>query len=150
MAELNYSHLYEEISQFKMLPGKIDVLSIEAFQEVYGSSDAENAKNVVYIFLSEKPVSRLVGESNILYVGQTRNSFKSRRYKEANLHLTSKSNRLKFSAILNYYGAITVRVCDYKKCGSHKSGAFAPLLQTAANHLHAPFTKWQHGDQAHR
>lgn len=128
MTELNYSSLYEEISEFKALSGEIKELSIEAFQEVYGSQDAAEAKQVVYVFLSQKPVPRLVGESNILYIGQTKNSFRARRNKDAKLHATSKANSLKFSAILKNYGAITVRVCDYKKYGKTLQEAEGQLL----------------------
>lgn len=117
MAKLDFSHLHEEIRGFEHLPGSIDELSVEAFEAVYGSEDAAKAEGVLYVFLSQKPVPRLVGKSNILYIGQTKGSFKARRKKDAKLHATSKANSLKYGAIIKNYGPITVRVVDFKKYG---------------------------------
>ncbi len=117
MPEINFSHLYDEIAHFKQLPNLIDEVSIEKFKGVYGSAEAGNSKNVIYFLLSEKPIPRLVGESRIIYIGLTKNSFKTRRYKDSKLHATSKANNLKYSAIIKNYGAISVKVCEYAKYG---------------------------------
>jgi len=128
MKELDYTDLYQEIDKFTGLPGKIQELSIKEFQTIYGSDEAAKAENVIYIFLSDKPIPRLIGESKILYIGQTTKSFRTRRYKDAKLHATSKANSLKYSSILKHYGAITIKVYDYKKYGDSPQEAEGQLL----------------------
>jgi len=128
MPEINHSNFYDEISLFQSLPGAIDEVTINAFKRVYGSDEAAKAKNIIYMYVSEKPIPRLVGESNILYIGQTKSSFKTRRYKDAKLHASSKANSLKFSSVIDRYGPITIKVCDYKRYGDTLLEAEGQLL----------------------
>lgn len=106
------------VSKFDRLPGQINELSKTAFEKVYGSETAAQAKNIIYFFLSLRPAPRLNGESRILYIGQTKTSFKSRYFRHANLHATSKANSLKFNMIIKNYGGIEIAFCDYRKFGN--------------------------------
>lgn len=115
---VSYENFYLELDGFRRLPGKIESVTKEAFESVYGSIDASNAKNIIYFFIAEKPVPRLNGESRILYIGQTKNSFKTRYHKLASLHTTTKANVQKFKAIIEHYGSIEIVYCDYKKFGN--------------------------------
>ncbi|MGJ8682362.1 hypothetical protein [Paraglaciecola sp.] len=128
MPELNYSDLYDEIEQFTTLPHQIDDVSVEKFKAVYGSEKASTSKNIIYFLLSEKPIPRVLGESRIIYIGLTKSSFKTRRYKDAKLHATSKANKLKYSAIIENYGAISVKVCDYARYGKTLAEAEGQFL----------------------
>lgn len=56
MMERNCSHLNEEISEFKALLGAIGVLSVEAFQKAYGSSEADQARDIGYAFIGESQI----------------------------------------------------------------------------------------------
>jgi len=116
------------VVNFDRLPGQINELSTSAFEKVYGAEAASQAKNIIYFFLSSKPVPRLNGESKILYIGQTKNSFKSRYFRYANLHATSKANALKFSMIIQNYGPIEIAFCDYKKFGDNLLAAEGQFL----------------------
>tara|TARA_Y100001960_G_C14221474_1_gene609231 strand:+ start:384 stop:635 length:252 start_codon:yes stop_codon:yes gene_type:complete len=69
MSHIDSYNLYEELAQFEQLPGLIDKVSIESFQSVYGSIAASKAKGIVYVYMTEKPIPRLVGESRVLYIG---------------------------------------------------------------------------------
>lgn len=113
---------------FDRLPGQINELSKAAFENVYGSQAAAQTKNIIYFFLSSKPVPRLNGESRILYIGQTKNSFKARYFRHANLHVTSKANSLKFDMIIKNYGPIEIAFCDYRKFGETLLGAEGQFL----------------------
>lgn len=114
---INKDHLYSIIEKFDRLPGKIDSLSKEAFESVYGSLAASKARNIIYFFISAKPVPRLHGFSNILYIGQTRHSFKVRYLKYAGFHASSTANSLKFKTIIEKYGPIEIAYCDYRTFG---------------------------------
>lgn len=107
---------------------KIGVLSTAAFEAVYGSAEAEKAINIIYFFLSEKPVPRLLGESRILYIGQTRTSFKARYLPHAEIQATSKANSLKFGTIIEKYGPISIACCDYREFGDSLLGAEGQFL----------------------
>lgn len=130
---LSKDDLYKLVDDFERLPGQIDELSKSAFERVYGSEEAAKAKGIVYFLLSEKPVPRLRGESRILYIGQTKSSFKSRYFRYANLHATSDANSLKYAEIIKNYGPIEIAFCGYEKFGSTKTGN--PLLQAEGQFL---------------
>lgn len=128
MSHIDSSNLYEELAQFEQLPGLIDKVSVESFHSVYGSIEASKAKGIVYIYMTEKPIPRLVGESRVLYIGKTDTSFKKRRSPDAKLHATSKANKLKYSAVLSEYGPISVLVADFKRYGDTSLQAEGQLL----------------------
>ncbi len=128
MSHIDSSNLYEELAQFEQLPGLIDKVSVESFQSVYGSIEASKAKGIVYIYMTEKPIPRLVGKSRVLYIGKTDTSFKKRRSPDAKLHATSKANKLKYSAVLSEYGPVSVLVADFKRYGDTSLQAEGQLL----------------------
>ena len=125
---IDSTKFYEEIEGFELLPGKIENISTEAFQAVYGSLEASRAKGVLYLFLAARPIPRLVGESRIIYIGQTKGSFKGRYFKYSNLHASSKANKLKFEAMVNSYGPITIAVSPFERFGSTLLEAEGQLL----------------------
>ncbi len=125
---INSTSFYEAIRGFELLPGAIENVSTKAFQAVYGSPEASRAKGVVYVFLSAQPIPRLIGESRIIYIGQTKASFKNRYLQYSNLHATSKANKLKFEAIIREYGPITIAVCPFERFGSSLLEAEGQLL----------------------
>jgi len=133
VAVLTKDDLYQLVNEFERLPGKIDELSKSAFEKVYGSEEAAKAKGIIYFLLSSKPVPRLLGESRILYIGQTKTSFKSRYFRYASLHATSNANSLKFFEIIKNYGPIEIAFCDHKKFGNTESGN--SLLQAEGQFL---------------
>ncbi|MBE0465378.1 MAG: hypothetical protein ACTIDY_10195 [Halomonadaceae bacterium] len=125
---IDSTNFYEVIREFELLPGAIENVSTQAFQTVYGSPRASLAKGIVYLFLSAQPIPRLVGESRIIYIGQTKGSFKNRYFQYSSLHASSKANKLKFEAIIREYGPITIAVCPFKRFGSSLLEAEGQLL----------------------
>lgn len=125
---IDSSNLYEVIKDFEVLPGAIENVSTQAFQTVYGSPEAAQAKGIVYLFLTAQPIPRLVGESRIIYIGQTKDSFKRRHFKYSSLHASSKANKLKVEAIIKEYGPIKIAVCPFKRFGSSLLEAEGQLL----------------------
>ncbi len=121
-------NLHEVVKEFEILPGAIENVSTQAFQAVYGSPEAALAEGIVYLFLSAQPIPRLIGESRIIYVGQTKGSFKSRYFQYSRLHASSKANKLKFEAIIKEYGPITIAVCPFERFGSSLLEAEGQLL----------------------
>ena len=125
---IDSTNLYEVVKEFEILPGAIENVSTQAFQAVYGSPEAALAKGIVDLLLSAQPIPRLIGESRIIYVGQTKGSFKSRYFQYSSLHASSKANKLMFEAIIKEYGPITIAVCPFERFGSSLLEAEGQLL----------------------
>jgi hypothetical protein len=120
---MNKSDFYEVLGQFTKLPGEIpvvqgDIKSLlkEDFSNVLHSSEAKNVKNIVYVWRTKEKFPRFNGESNILYIGQTKRTF-AQRYQDFTKWINTEANFLKFHHALKNYGPITISVCEYEKFG---------------------------------
>ena len=115
---IDKDNFYEVIDKcFTLLPEKIEEITEENFQSVFGSKTAEKNKNIVYIWKSKAKIPRLNGSSNILYIGQTKQSFKNRYFQYAKKEASTKANSLKYQTIIENYGSITISVCDFSIFG---------------------------------
>ena len=118
MIEVNKNNFYEVIEKyFTKLSGKIEQVLKEDFESVFGCELATRNKNIVYIWKCEKKIPRLNGFSDILYIGQTKQSFKNRYLKYAKHEASTKANKLKYQTIIDNYGAISIYVCDFSIFG---------------------------------
>jgi hypothetical protein len=125
---IDKNSFYETINSFISFPDKITKVTVENFKAVYNSPFAKKHKNIVYILQAEKKIPRLIGESNIIYIGQTKTSFKSRYSSSAKLHATSKANSLKFKSIIEQYGPISISVHHFSRFGKSLIQAEGQLL----------------------
>ncbi len=121
-------NFYETIENFYKFKIQIDNFSEENFRKAYNSDCAKYHQNVVYMLRSERKVARLKGESDILYIGQTEKSFRSRYSRYANKHTTTQANAQKYQHILEAYGAISIWVSDYSRFGETLLKAEGQLL----------------------
>lgn len=114
---LHKNNFYQIVDDFQKLPLKIDELNVHQFLSAYSSPEAKQAKNIIYFFMSALPIPRLIGESRILYIGKTKNSFASRYIPQAKKQATSVANILKYQAVLDNYGSIEIRYCRFENFG---------------------------------
>ena len=77
----------------------------DEFKELFNSPEAKEGKGVVYFFMSEKPIPRICGESNILYIGKTKNTIRTRYFQYAE-NLASKKNGTFYKYIIKNYGGL--------------------------------------------
>ncbi len=121
MVEINCKNFEAFIqSNFVPLKNKIsqknrNKLTTKDFQEVFNTDDAGKAKNLIYIWTTEKKIPRLKGKSNIIYIGQTKTSLKRRHTPTSKLKATSKANKQKYNDIIEMYGDITVQYIKKEK-----------------------------------
>ncbi|CAA2105867.1 hypothetical protein VVAX_03466 [Variovorax paradoxus] len=109
--------------------------SADAYLRAFTCVEAERRKGVVYLFRSEREVPRLVGSSDILYIGQTKNSFQRRYQQWAAHHATIKRNEHTLAG----YGPIRLSTCDYRVFGESLLAAENQLLWWYyANHFEYP------------
>ena len=124
---MNINDFYDEIEKFITLPGVIDELTVEAFEKVQKSKLANKQKNIVYVWRTRKKFPRFNGESDILYIGQTKQTF-AQRYSTHAKWIKTDANRLKYSNAIDNYGGITISVCDFSKFGKTLKDAEGLLL----------------------
>ncbi len=125
---LSCKNFYEEIETFTPIEEKITSATVEGFQKAFGHESANSMKNIVYMLRSEKPVNRLKGESDILYIGQTKLTFRNRYFRHAKNFATTDANRMKYSHIIEEYGPIEISFAPFEKYGKNLLQAEGQLL----------------------
>ena len=98
------------LDDLEYLPGEIhrdgDALDVQ-FRALFGSPAARSAKGVVYFFLSQEPVPRVLGESRVLYIGKTTTTLYKRYFQHAQLLASSRSGKF-YQHIVEKFGVITI------------------------------------------
>ncbi len=98
---------------FSELGGRLEGPSaaefIEQFREVASCGEAKDNAGIVYIWYTEAQIQRLKGTSNIIYIGQTKNSFYTRHYRYAAVE-GSLSNWERYEHIIKTFGPIRVAI----------------------------------------
>jgi len=125
---INKNNFYDILEELTTLPNKLDSLTEERFKEVYDAESSRKHKGIIYILRSERNIPRLKGESNIVYIGQTKRSYGARYSSSAKVQTSSKANKLKFGHIIDNYGAISVSLCNFDKFGATLLKAEGQLL----------------------
>lgn len=97
--------LYEDLHY---LPHKISCPETAAkeFKIAFNSKESEEHEGIVYFFLSEKPIPRVLGESRILYIGKTNKSL-HKRYHRHSKKLSSNRSGAFYRHVIKNYGAIS-------------------------------------------
>lgn len=125
---LTKDNFYHTLDSFRVLPERIASVDEATFKKVYGSDSANVEKGIVYVLRTDKPIPRLKGESDVVYIGQTKGTFRNRYLQWANLHATSKANRMKFEHIVSHYGTIRICLSPFSSFGSSLLQAEGQLL----------------------
>jgi hypothetical protein len=109
--------------RFTTFDVKITEHTEAAYGAAFACAEAGSRKGIVYLFRADRKVGRLVGASDILYIGQTKHSFQRRYERLASKLATINRNK----QALDAYGAIRLSTCDY--------GLFGDSLLAAENQL---------------
>lgn len=125
---LTKDNFYCTLDSFRVLPERITSVDEEGFRRVYGDDAANVEKGIVYVLRTDKPIPRLKGESDVVYIGQTKGTFRRRYLQWAKLHATSTANRMKFGHIVEHYGPIRIAVSSFALFGSSLLQAEGQLL----------------------
>jgi len=118
---------------------KIESLNSDAFLKAFTSEENEITGGIVYIWRTDKLIPRLKGESNIIYIGQTKQTFKQRYKRYAKTMVTDKLNVLKYGHIINTFGSISISIARFEDFGDTLHTAEARLLECYfLNHCEYP------------
>ncbi len=119
---------YDEIEQFTSFPDQVTEVTEECFQKVFGSDAARSERNILYVWRCKKAVTRLRGKSDVLYIGQTKQTLRNRYFRWSKNIAESKANNLKYSHILEKYGPITISYVPFERFGETLKLAEEQLL----------------------
>lgn len=125
---LSYETFYDEIEKFIPISEKITLVTEDCFKRVFGAESAGKMKKIVYLWRSERPIPRLKGCSDILYIGQTKSTFRARYLPWARQHATTKANSLKYRQVIEDYGPITISFAPFNRFGNNLLEAEGQLL----------------------
>jgi hypothetical protein len=130
------------INKFTKIPGQIDAATPAEFEnqfrELLDTKEARLNNGVVYLWLSERPVPRLMGECRVIYIGKTDKSIRDRHYKYAKKE-SEGNNWLRYNYIITNFGSMTFMVAPCGEFASNPKDAEVELLKSYfIAHLEAP------------
>ena len=106
---MDSSAVFKMYPDFKCFPIILDAITepefIYQFKSLVDSKPAKQVKCIVYLWSTDKQIPRIRKGSDILYIGQTQKTFKSRHGHFAGKD-TSRLNWSKYSFIRSQYGPI--------------------------------------------
>ncbi len=110
---MNIKELFGKFpEECKDLEGEIDAKVpedfVKQFAAIFSSLNARKYKGVVYVWYTDKGIPRLNGESNIVYIGKTKNSLFDRQHRYAELE-GSYYNWERYKHIIQNFGPIKVK-----------------------------------------
>lgn len=108
-----------DIDNIQMLPKKITSghnLANE-FKELFDSNEAKKHKNIVYFLKSNKPIPRVSGESDILYIGRTAQNLYRRYFRYAEILASGDSGKF-YRYIISNFGGLSL---GYITCNDPKT-----------------------------
>ena len=81
------------------------------FREICSCEPATKLNSIVYVWYTDKAIPRLRGESNVVYIGQTKQTFRGRHYRYAALE-GSESNLERYRHIIRKFGPIKIMCAE--------------------------------------
>jgi hypothetical protein len=107
----------------------------EQFESLLKSEPYKSVEGIVYFFKIKKPIARVRGECNIIYIGKSDGSFSSRYYpsKAFNLEMTFFDKFYKH--VIELYGSISIEITQVEK---PKYSEWKALSDYFSKHLEYP------------
>ena len=99
----------------------ITATSVEEFKEqlslLFKQEEFASLNNIVYIWKVDNAIPRLIGESEILYIGRTKNTFSSRYRQKKAFDIELAYFESVYRHVISKYGQITIelKVCSDTK-----------------------------------
>lgn len=80
------------------------------FNEFLDSEQAKNKKGIIYIWKTEKSISRVIGKSPIIYIGQSINTFRDRYKNSKSIKIEEAYYKRYYKYMIKEYGAISIEI----------------------------------------
>ncbi len=140
---MSQTDIYESLSKFRQLPNAIIEFAsrqqfIDQWKKVFGSSEARDYSNIVYMWLADKPVPRLKGSSKVIYIGRTKTTLYARHGGNSTVESNESHNGPRYKHILEYFGPIRVYFAGQEVFGDIKTAEAILLESYFRYHLEYP------------
>ena len=117
---------------------------LHEFRQVFGSQEAKDAKNVLYVFICKKKIPRVKSKSNIIYIGQTVQTLYKRYIPFAEAFCSGKNSPL-YRYIISHYGGIKIAYLSFDTTKSLKQAETELLKDYYKWHKEYPPRNFQRG-----
>lgn len=107
----------------------------DQFMQILKRPECTDHQGVVYWWRSERGIARVVGESDLLYVGQTKRSMYGRYAGKRDFNIEVAYFNRFYKTVIELYGPMTLEV---KKVDNPKYSEWEKLTQYYQNHLEYP------------
>jgi len=118
---------------------KIKAKSLEEFScqfnEFLDSELSRNEKGIIYIWKTDKPIKRVKGQSPIIYIGKTVNTFRNRYKNSKSINIEKKYFEKYYKYLIEVYGAISIEII---KCNNPGRQEWEYLMAYNCDHKEYP------------
>ena len=108
---------------------------IQSLKEALSQEQYMTLKGIVYFWKVEKPIPRVFGASNVLYIGRTVNSLSSRYLSKQSLEIERRNFVRFYNKVFKEYGSLSFGV---KQVGDPKFAEWEELSKYYNTHLDYP------------
>ena len=108
---------------------------MEKFNLFLNSEKAKNIKGIVYIWKTTNKFARVKGSSEIIYIGQSKNTFNDRYQNSKSLNIEKLYFERYYKYMIEMYGAITIEIKD---TNNPKLSEWEELMKYNDNHKEYP------------
>jgi hypothetical protein len=108
---------------------------LRQFNELLLSEDATEKKGIAYVWKMEIPIKRVIGESPIIYIGQTANTLSGRYNNSKSINIEKKYFERYYRYMMELYGHITIDVIE---TSNPKKSEWEMLMKYNESHKEYP------------
>lgn len=105
------------------------------FESLLKSEPYKSTEKILYFFKTKKPIKRVRGESNIIYIGMSDKSFSSRYYPSKAFNLEMMFFDIFYKHAIELYGPISIEIVNVKDT---KHAEWKALSDYYSTHLEYP------------
>lgn len=107
----------------------------EQFESLLKSEPYKSTERIVYFFKVAKPIARVLGESNIIYIGRSDGSFSSRYYPSKAFNLEMMFFDKFYKRAIELYGPISIEITQVENT---QKSEWKALSEYYIRHLEYP------------
>lgn len=111
---------------------------LREFKQLFGSQEAKNTGSVLYAFFCEKKIPRVKGDSNVIYIGKTKQLLEGRYWCSWTEGRWSDAAREFFNYVIKHYGPVRLAYLVINEAQSLKEAESDLLKNYYELHMELP------------